>query len=72
MANYDKTMRNKFKHIKVSFDYVNNRKDKTAGKHFYNHVVEKHEKGRCLKAVNSSRKCWSPHFSAKTLFKNLF
>ncbi|KAK2167951.1 hypothetical protein NP493_1252g00024 [Ridgeia piscesae] len=44
IANYDKTMRNKFKHIQVSFDYSNNRKDKMVGKHFYNRVVEKHEK----------------------------
>ena len=72
IANYDKTMRNKFKHIQVSFDYSNNRKDKMVGKHFYNRVVEKHEKGRCLKAVNFSRTFWSPHFSAETLFRNLF
>ena len=46
----EKVMRNKFKHIQVSFDYVDNRKDKKTGKHFYNTVMEKQDKGVCVYA----------------------
>ncbi|KAI0212302.1 hypothetical protein LSAT2_002779 [Lamellibrachia satsuma] len=44
MDEREKVMRNKFKHIQVSFDYADNRKDKKTGKHFYNTVMEKQDK----------------------------